>query len=309
MNDIEKSMRLANGWYVVADSREVKAGKSLGLKRFGKALVLWRTKNGSVIIMDDRCPHRFAGLSGGDIVNDKIVCPYHGFEFDCSGSCTNVPETGKSATNLKVTTYNTREVHGFIWIWIGESPQSEIPWFSDINDSFTFCQFEETWNCHFTRCVENQLDYAHLPIVHKTTIGRFVSSPKNLNVEFELSEERIKFSPSSRAFIEFLFPNIWRNFISPGFQLVLAFVPISDDQTKLYLRSYYRFPKIPIVSTIIAGTLNYTNKKILSQDRAVVLSQIPNSSMDPRVDNEAPYPSDRAVKFYREVLQKITPGY
>lgn len=298
-------MKLSPGWYAIADSREIGKNRPLELTRFGKSLVLWRKSNGEPVAMDDRCPHRFAQLSGGTIVDDNIVCPYHGFEFNDCGECTAVPETGKSAKNLNVPTYTVIEKHGFVWAWHGDQTDvtSSVPWFEELDSKFCYSQFDETWPCHITRCVENQLDYIHLPFVHKTTIGRFMKSPQ-IKVEFELSESRIKFSPSGKAFIEFLFPNVWRNFITDNFQLVLAFAPVSDSKTKLYLRSYYRFPKVPLLNTLIGVMFNTTNKKILNQDRGVVTSQLPLSSLDEECQKEALYPSDKAIKFYRETLQK-----
>lgn len=48
----------------------------------------------------DSCPHRSASLSLGDVVEDCITCPFHGFRFDPTGGCSLVPETGRAALNL-----------------------------------------------------------------------------------------------------------------------------------------------------------------------------------------------------------------
>jgi nitrite reductase/ring-hydroxylating ferredoxin subunit len=47
--------------------------------------------NGELVVMEDRCPHRFAPLSFGTIVDGTLECPYHGYRFDGSGHCVRIP--------------------------------------------------------------------------------------------------------------------------------------------------------------------------------------------------------------------------
>ena len=39
----------------------------------------------------DACPHRTVPLSYGKVVNDRLQCGYHGWEFDLEGRCRRVP--------------------------------------------------------------------------------------------------------------------------------------------------------------------------------------------------------------------------
>ena len=108
----------------------------------------------------------------------------------------------------------------------------------------------------------------------------------------------------SKGFIEFLFPNVWRNYISKSFQLTLAFVPISKNETKLYLRSYFKNPNFPIARELAGVFLNFTNRIILNQDKAVVLSQNPQSIFEDDIESELLYPSDKAIAFYRDSFKQ-----
>jgi phenylpropionate dioxygenase-like ring-hydroxylating dioxygenase large terminal subunit len=56
------SMELPDGWYAIAESREISPNKPLGIRRFGIDLVLWRADD-KLVVMVDRCPHRSAKLS------------------------------------------------------------------------------------------------------------------------------------------------------------------------------------------------------------------------------------------------------
>lgn len=62
------------------------------LKHDRAAIVVTRTKNG-VSAFHDRCPHAQWPISDGEIIDDKLVCPGHGWQFNITtGQCLNSPE-------------------------------------------------------------------------------------------------------------------------------------------------------------------------------------------------------------------------
>ena len=50
-----------------------------------------------VAALTDRCPHRKAPLSSGEVVGNDIQCGYHGLRFAPDGACTHVPGARRSA--------------------------------------------------------------------------------------------------------------------------------------------------------------------------------------------------------------------
>ena len=83
-------------WYVVADATDV-ADAPLGVTLLGEHFVLWRGADGHVSAAPDRCPHREAPLSQGMVAGGCLVCPYHAWAFDGSGTCVEVPSSGSGA--------------------------------------------------------------------------------------------------------------------------------------------------------------------------------------------------------------------
>ena len=90
-----------NFWYPMALSSEVTADKPLRVKRLCLPFVVFRDAQGEARVLSDTCVHRGGSLSGPwelgqqpRIVNDCIVCPYHGWEFSSDGSCVNIPSIG-----------------------------------------------------------------------------------------------------------------------------------------------------------------------------------------------------------------------
>src|SRR5690606_32797887 len=104
-----------------AQSSQVNAKKPLGRIVLGEMLVLWRTRAGGVVVMKDRCLHRNALLSRGDLFDDCIGCPYHGWTYDASGTCVNVPSEGpqgKANASQKLPTFAAKEQDGLVWVWM-----------------------------------------------------------------------------------------------------------------------------------------------------------------------------------------------
>ncbi|MBX9687743.1 MAG: aromatic ring-hydroxylating dioxygenase subunit alpha [Candidatus Obscuribacterales bacterium] len=292
-------MDFYSGWYAAISSDEVKGNKPTAIRRFGRELVVWRDRDGKASVMDDSCPHRSVKLSLGSVKNGVLACAFHGFEFASDGSCILVPETGKPAANLRCRSMPCLESHGFIWLWYGPAEQAEShpPWFEELDEGLSWSQYTSSWPCHITRCIENQLDYAHLPYIHASTIGRGFKLQDN-DRNFELDDDSIKLRLKQSHFI-FKFPNIWSLQILPGrFYQFIAFVPIDLENTLLYVRAYQRFVTIPVLRNALALILDYQSKKILLQDKSVVISHPRQSST---IDvGEKLYPSDKGIVWFRK---------
>src|SRR6056297_63755 len=167
---------IKNQWYAIMESKEVK-DKPVGVVRLNEKLVFWRENSGKLSCIFDKCCHRGASLSKGAIHNNRIQCPFHGFEYDGSGKVTTIPANGRAAkvpNRYRVNSYMVKEKYGLIWLWFSEdeSDPPEIPFFEELTEGFYYSTFSEVWNVHYTRAIENQLDVVHLPFVHDTTIGK-----------------------------------------------------------------------------------------------------------------------------------------
>lgn len=293
---------IENQWYAILESKEVK-NKTIGVTRINEKLVLWRNDKGEIRCIYDKCCHRGASLSLGKIIDDHIECPFHGFQYDESGEVTVIPANGKKAEvpdRFKVNSYKVVDAYGFIWLWNGDrndADESRIPFFEELKTGFLYNTFSEVWNVHYTRAIENQLDVVHLPFVHASTIGKgnktIVNGPvvkweDNL-MTFYVNNvvddgNTLALDPNAIENYENLFslqyqvPNIWQNRISDKVRIFAAFVPVDNENTKIYLRFYQSFLTLPILGPLVTSMGNIFNRKILHQDRRVVITQIPKYS-------------------------------
>ena len=310
-------------WYPVLESREVRR-KPLGVERLGLQLVFWRTADGAVHAHADRCPHLGAALSAGKISNDRLVCPFHAFEFGADGRCRHIPAIGREGripSGMSLRRFPLREAHGLVWFWWGAPRETwpDIPWFSQLADGWRYGTVVVDWPVHYSRAIENQLDVAHLPFVHRTTIGAggqsLVEGPyveddsRGIRVwvtnarddgrsprgRQELATEAAGKEPG----LSFLFPGLWLLNISPRLRNFIAFVPINAQETRYYLRVYHRY-RNPIVARLFELIMGISNRFILAQDRRVVVTQTPADSSNAREDR--PIGADRAIVRFRRQL-------
>lgn len=298
-------MQVPDAWYVVASSTEI-GKKPFPVSLFSKNFVLWRDSHGKLQMQLDVCPHRSASLSLGEVVENCIRCPFHGFTFDATGSCSLVPETEKPAPNLKLETHAVIERNGFVWLKRGDNLAQSPPWFEDLHDGLSSYQSIHEWPTHISRCVENQLDYAHLPFVHRKTIGRGldIRGARRIDCNERQINMYVDQEKSDVPTIQFIFPNLWLLTIrAREFFQFIAFVPVGPERTRLYLRAYQGFIPFPL-APLLSPVFNWSNAIILNEDRRVVISQRPLDTSN--ATSEKLFPSDRAIDHFRRLWLEST---
>ncbi len=186
---------LINNWYVAAGSHEVTAKKPIGVRMLCCDFVLFRDDKGKAVCLSGVCCHRGAILSGGEINNHNVVCPYHGWEFSGSGKCTLIPSQGPEGAipkRVRVDSYPTQEKYGWVWVFLGDLAENERP---KIPDLFPEYDDNEGWKripygfeakANWMRFEENSLDTAHTQFVHRVFGSK--RTPKLQPTPIELTE-------------------------------------------------------------------------------------------------------------------------
>jgi phenylpropionate dioxygenase-like ring-hydroxylating dioxygenase large terminal subunit len=140
----------------------------------GEKIVLWKTADGSIACLQDRCCHRTAKLSLGYLEDDNVVCGYHGWTFAPNGKCIRIPQQPDQPVPQKalVPAYRAVEKYNYVWVALDEPltdipdlPEASQPGFRQVH------QFYETWDIGALRLMENSFDSAHVAFVHRATFG------------------------------------------------------------------------------------------------------------------------------------------
>ncbi len=321
---------LKNQWYAICESKEIK-NKPVSMIRLNKRIVMYRNKRGEISCFEDICSHRSASFAKGKVVDGCIMCPFHGFRFNEDGECVRIPANGKNARvskrfNLKK--YQTCEIDGFVFMYFSNHTTESRPrYFNELLSGFHYSTKTYLWETNFSRAIENQLDVVHVPFVHEKTIGRgnktLVNGPvvkwddelMTFYVFNEVDYGQIPQKPSEitvdeikDAFsLQFIMPNLWQNRISDQVRVTLAFVPIDDNTTRIYLRFYQNFMLIPGLKQIVNFTADCFNHKVINEDYHIVKDQIPKFTQLAKNEQliQGDLPIGEYRKRYRELMEAV----
>lgn len=167
---------LLKSYQPVLFSHEI-GNKPKAVQLFDKKLVLWRSKtDNNLYAIDDKCSHRGAKLSQGDLVGNCIECPYHGWQFDTKGRCVKIPQSKKGLIKPKkanLGSYQIIEDDGIVWAGLQDDMDAFIyqsNWSNTSKYFITDYPLDVPYNYVFQ--VENLLDPAHIHFVHNGFQGK-----------------------------------------------------------------------------------------------------------------------------------------
>ena len=137
----------------------------------GEKLIAFRDTNGGVGLLDHNCPHRGASLFFGRTEECGIRCVYHGWKFDSSGRCVDMPNEPAESDfkdRVKANAYPTRERNGVVWAYLGQ--RSEPPPLPHLEGNMLP---EGTWSatavqreCNWLQALEGDIDTSHFSFLH-----------------------------------------------------------------------------------------------------------------------------------------------
>jgi phenylpropionate dioxygenase-like ring-hydroxylating dioxygenase large terminal subunit len=308
----------AHVWTPVELSRKVKR-KPLGLRVAGEKVVLFRDRDGVPGALVDRCPHRGVALSLGEVGDDGcLACPFHGWRFGADGRNRHVPlNPDAKLGRLSATALPVRDVGDLLWIYtapVERAPVEPVAPEALVEPGWKRTYLEVTWNCHWTRAMENMLDTPHLPFVHRTTIGRSMARRMTPASRMEISWEEMPWGSrqgfrldgkGALAHLDFHRPNMMALHIPiPGrrFRMHALVIPVDDHTTRLLVVSARDFATFRLLDPFF----DRMNAVIAGQDQAVVESSDPVEV--PPAAQEVSVETDRATlhfrKYYLEELQR-----
>ncbi|MEH2233204.1 MAG: Rieske 2Fe-2S domain-containing protein [Nostoc sp.] len=315
-------------WYPVTFVKDLPANRPHSFSLYDEPLVLFKDKDGQLICLADRCPHRTAKLSEGQIIDGKIECLYHGWQFGSDGQCLHIPQLATDAkipANACVPSFKVVERQDMIWVWAGEKETAVdeiIPILPDLDKpGFVCADFILDLPYDQTYLVENVIDPAHVAISHNGTRGggnRKNAQPLEMEV-LENSAQGVKgrwrgANKSNEAWkdVNFVAPSLVLNtaYIEKKdwtFGLALYSIPLGKGRCRLLARGYRNFMTWGV--KLRPRWLDHLNtNKILEQDLPLIAGQQAEIERLGRSLKELYLPlktSDTLVIEYRKWLDKF----
>ncbi|KAI3425305.1 hypothetical protein D9Q98_009070 [Chlorella vulgaris] len=173
-SSLEIPEQLKDHWFPSEFSASLTEGKMVPLELFGQTWVLFRDESGAAACVRDECAHRACPLSLGTVVDGRIQCPYHGWEYNQAGACTKMPSTA-FCKGIKVDSLPVVEADGLIWIWPGRPAaiSGGPPEVARPPAGFqVHCELVMEVPVDHGLLLENLLDLAHAPFTHTTTFAK-----------------------------------------------------------------------------------------------------------------------------------------
>lgn len=149
------------------------------VKLLSERLIAFRDTEGKLGLIDEFCAHRGVSLWFGRNEECGLRCPYHGWKFDVSGQCVEVPsepEESGYAKKIKLQSYPLVERGGILWTYMGPAEQQPpLPeWaFAMVppEHRITTKRFQE---CNWLQAMEGGIDSSHVSFLHR---GNLQSDP------------------------------------------------------------------------------------------------------------------------------------
>lgn len=156
-----------NHWYAVGQSRNLKNGKVVETKFWGRSIAVFRGKDGRVRAVENRCAHRHIKLTEGEVVDCRLVCPYHGWAYDGDGKAHISHDLfGHKEPDIRIKTVPVRERYGLIFIFPGEPELAtvrDIPSIPELEGPRPWPHAIVQFDCpgHHSMLLENVSDFTH----------------------------------------------------------------------------------------------------------------------------------------------------
>jgi phthalate 4,5-dioxygenase oxygenase subunit len=226
------------------------------VKLLGEELIGFRTTSGEVGLIQNSCPHRGASLFFGRNEEEGLRCVYHGWKFDVTGACVDMPSEPAESnfrTKVRATAYPCIERCGVVWTYMGA--RSELPPLPDLEANMLpegqYAVGNLMRDCNWMQALEGDIDTVHVAFLHgghrtmettqPGTTGYYTARERAARYEMTDAEYGVSYGAYRSADDDSYY---WRiaHFLFPFYTMtpvgvlgvrkqVRAWVPMDDDHT------------------------------------------------------------------------------
>jgi 3-ketosteroid 9alpha-monooxygenase subunit A len=165
--------RFARGWHCLGLIRDFGDGKPHAINAFGQKLVVFRSADGAISVLDAYCRHMGGDLSQGEVKGNEIACPFHDWRWGGDGRCKQVPYSRRTPKLARTAAWTTLEQDGMLFVWNDPErrpppPEVTIPRIEGAtSDEWSDWHWYTTVvhsNCR--EIIDNVVDMAHFFYIH-----------------------------------------------------------------------------------------------------------------------------------------------
>ncbi len=154
-------------WYAVEESSRLGKGEHFETKFLGRSIAVFRGMDGRVRAVENRCAHRHIKLTEGEVVDCRLVCPYHGWSYDGEGRAS-IPHDlfGRKEPDIRIGAVPVRERYGLVFIFPGDpevAKTRDIPDIPELSGPKPWPHTLVRFDCpgHHSMLLDNVSDFTH----------------------------------------------------------------------------------------------------------------------------------------------------
>lgn len=254
-----------NYWYPILRESKLAKGKSLPVTFWQNRWLIFRDQTGQVYALDDKCAHRKVALHTGEVRDCRIVCPYHGWEYESDGKLAKIPywTSDKKLPNVKIQNYPIECRNGLIWIFPGNPELAAtvpVPDTSALENKewFSFCLDNDFYN-HYSIGIINGMDYYHFHLHQKfqpwsdIKLIKLRSDESSVIGEYEITSTRGKAARFFKSIlgeggndkvveslkVHYLYPHHLAE-VGEKIKVWAYFLPVNERHVKAFITMYVR---------------------------------------------------------------------
>jgi nitrite reductase/ring-hydroxylating ferredoxin subunit len=145
------------------------------VRLLGEKLIAFRDTQNRLGLMDEFCAHRGVSLWFARNEENGLRCPYHGWKYDVTGQCTEIPsepDNPKLCQRIKLKSYPLVERGGVLWTYMGppaeRPPLPEHEWaMVPAPNRFVSKRWQES---NWLQAMEGGIDSSHVSFLHRFTM-------------------------------------------------------------------------------------------------------------------------------------------
>ncbi len=288
-------------WYAVEEVRRIKPGTVVEVIFWKQSIALYRAEDGSFYALENRCAHRQLKLSLGNVQGCRLVCAYHGWEYDQTGRRADIPQTksgGNKGLKPSIKSYPVKVRYGLVWLFPGKaerSEQREIPDIPELEgpNRWACVPLTFTWSAHHSMIIDNVSDFTHAYLHRKyrpfqdAVLTHYETDGDNVHLAYDTKVGRGRISglfvehdkiDTNSMTLCFQYPYQWSN-TDEWIKHWLFVLPIDERTTRVFFLFYFKSLKIPLLPIRIprfamSAVMKISNRMmiapLLTQDKVAV---------------------------------------
>jgi 5,5'-dehydrodivanillate O-demethylase len=198
-------------WQPVLRAEDLPPGHARPLRVMSEDFTIYRGEGGTPHLIAPRCAHRGTQLSTGWVEGDCLRCFYHGWKYDASGQCVEMPAEDPSfPPKVRIASYTCQEYVGLIFAYLGENDAPPLPRYPDFDAKRLLDVTTYTWPSNYFQNVENGPDEVHVGFVHRASSLSIVADLPQITAE-ETEYGLMQYGTRANGVVRetpFLMPNI-----------------------------------------------------------------------------------------------------